>query len=237
MFGMVVVILNELMFPSYTYESSRARPALTKIGDYFSRSGTPCENQVFFHANAPADLHLPHGTRCVSMRTMSHGETFSVVKGGIPSTEQKQELYQQALDALHGLLAGETDATLIMASIVAVLHQSMPHYFWTGFYRVCGDELLVGPYQGTPACLRIAKGRGVCGTAWAQDETMVVADVHAFPGHIACDARSASEIVVPWHDAAGSVVAVLDVDSSLLAAFDETDRTLLEEMARRFPFG
>jgi L-methionine (R)-S-oxide reductase len=159
-----------------------------------------------------------------------------MIKGRIPDAAEKRDLYQNALHALHGLLAGETDATLVMASIVAVLHQTMPQYFWTGFYRVRGDELLVGPYQGTPACLRIAHGRGVCGTAWAKNETLVVADVHAFPGHIACDARSASEIVVPWHDATGNIVAVLDVDSSLPAAFDETDRIMIEEIARCFPF-
>lgn len=166
---------------------------------------------------------------------MSHGETFSVVKGTIPSVSEKEQLYGSAMDALQGMLAGETDTTLVMASIVAVLHQTMPHYFWTGFYRVCGDELLVGPYQGTPACLRIRHGHGVCGTAWAKAATTVVADVHSFPGHIACDARSASEIVVPWRDQQGNVVAVLDVDSTQVAAFDETDRAKLEDMARAFP--
>lgn len=166
---------------------------------------------------------------------MSHGETFSVVKGTVPPAEEKETLYQRAMEALQGMLAGETDATLVMASVVAVLHQTMPHYFWTGFYRVCGDELLVGPYQGTPACLRIRHGRGVCGTAWAQGETIVVADVHSFPGHIACDARSASEIVVPWRDQEGNVLAVLDVDSAMMAAFNEIDRAMLENIARRFP--
>ncbi|MFM2171536.1 MAG: hypothetical protein RI957_1765 [Verrucomicrobiota bacterium] len=168
---------------------------------------------------------------------MSHGETFSVIKGTIPAAVEKEQLYRRAIDSLSGMLAGETDATLVMASIVAVLHQTMPHYFWTGFYRVCGDELWVGPYQGTPACLRIRHGNGVCGTAWAENRTIVVADVHAFPGHIACDARSASEIVVPWHDCQGKMVAVLDVDSSQPAAFDETDRSMLEDIARRFPCG
>jgi GAF domain-containing protein len=168
---------------------------------------------------------------------MSHGEAFSVVKGAIPAAAEKEQLYRRAIDSLAGMLAGETDATLVMASIVAVLHQTMPHYFWTGFYRVCGDELLVGPYQGTPACLRIRHGHGVCGTAWAQGQTIVVADVHSFPGHIACDARSASEIVVPWPDASGRLVAVLDVDSEKPAAFNEIDRAMLEDMTRRFTIG
>lgn len=158
-----------------------------------------------------------------------------MVKGRIPEPEEKRRLYQQAYDALSGMLAGETESVLIMSTIVAVLHQSMPHYFWTGFYRVVGDELLVGPYQGTPACLRIAHGRGVCGSAWAEARTMLVKDVHAFPGHIACDARSASEIVVPWRDASGAVVAVLDVDSDQTSAFDEIDQEWLENLAAAFP--
>jgi GAF domain-containing protein len=166
---------------------------------------------------------------------MSHGEAYAVVKGRIPEPEEKRRLYQQAYDALSGMLAGETESVLIMSTIVAVLHQSMPHYFWTGFYRVVGDELLVGPYQGTPACLRIAHGRGVCGSAWAEARTMLVKDVHAFPGHIACDARSASEIVVPWRDASGAVVAVLDVDSDQTSAFDEIDQEWLENLAAAFP--
>lgn len=168
---------------------------------------------------------------------MSHGEAFGVVKGSVPSAEEKESLYQNAVVALTGILDGETDAVLTMSTIAAVLHQSMPHYFWTGFYRVVGEELLVGPYQGTPACLRIALGRGVCGTAWAEERTMLVKDVHTFPGHIACDARSASEIVVPWRDAGGAVAAVLDVDSDQKAAFDEIDQEWLEKLAKDFPLG
>ena len=148
----------------------------------------------------------------------------------IPDAEEKAALYTQVRQQLAAMLEGETDAIVIMSSIVAVLHGLMPHYFWTGFYRVVGDELVIGPYQGTPACLRIAKGRGVCGTAWATGVPQVVEDVHAFPGHIACDARSESEIVVPWRDASGEVVAVLDVDSTLKGAFDEVDREALEPL-------
>lgn len=166
---------------------------------------------------------------------MSHGEAFAVVKGRVPTATEKQHLYETACTALTGMLEGETDAILTMSTIVAVLHQSMPHYFWTGFYRVVGDELLVGPYQGTPACLRISHGKGVCGTAWAEARAIVVADVHAFPGHIACDARSASEIVIPWRNSKGEVIAVLDIDSDQTAAFDLIDEQWLAKIAGLFP--
>lgn len=149
----------------------------------------------------------------------------------IPDAAEKQSLYGEATAKLRGLLDGETDDLAIMASVAAVLHDTMPHYFWTGFYRVVGNELVIGPYQGTPACLRIAQGRGVCGRAWETDETQVVEDVHAFPGHITCDARSESEIVVPWRNATGEVIAVLDVDSTLKSAFDELDQAALEKLS------
>ena len=146
----------------------------------------------------------------------------------VPDAAEKESLYEEVTAKLRGLLEGETDDLVIMASLAAVLHDTMPHYFWTGFYRVVDEELVIGPYQGTPACLRIAKGKGVCGTAWETGETQVVEDVHAFPGHIACDARSESEIVVPWRNSAGEIIAVLDVDSTLPAAFDAVDRKALE---------
>jgi GAF domain-containing protein len=162
---------------------------------------------------------------------MSHGEAFQCEKGRVPEEMEKAALYQEACGNLAALLDGETDPVVIMSSIVAVLHHTMPHYFWTGFYRVAGDELCVGPFQGTPACLRIPRGRGVCGTAWAEDVPIVVEDVHAFPGHIACDARSASEIVIPWRNHEGTVVAVFDVDSTLPAAFDACDRENLMRLS------
>lgn len=162
---------------------------------------------------------------------MSHGEAYQCVKGRVPDGAEKAALYQKAVGQLAALLGGESDPGVIMSSIVAVLHHTMPHYFWTGFYRVAGDELCVGPYQGTPACLRIPRGRGVCGTAWAEGIPVVVEDVHAFPGHIACDARSASEIVIPWKNHHGTMVAVLDVDSTLPAAFDACDRDYLIRLA------
>jgi len=113
-----------------------------------------------------------------------------------------------------------------MAVVAGMLAQSFPHFFWTGFYRVDPErpgELVLGPYQGTLGCLRIPFGKGVCGTAAQRRETVVVEDVHAFPGHIACDSRSASEIVCPVFDAAGALIAILDVDAEIPAAFDATD--------------
>jgi GAF domain-containing protein len=120
-----------------------------------------------------------------------------------------------------------------MATVTSMLANSFDHYFWTGFYVVDpakGDELVVGPYQGSLGCLRIAFGRGVCGAAAATRQTQLVEDVHAFPGHIACDSRSASEIVVPVLDADGRLIAVFDVDSDQPAAFDAVDRDWLERI-------
>jgi L-methionine (R)-S-oxide reductase len=168
---------------------------------------------------------------------MSHGEAYQCVKDRVPDAVEKTALYQKAGTQLAALLEGETDPIVIMSSIVAVLHHTMPHYFWTGFYRVTGDVLRVGPYQGTPACIRIPRGHGVCGTAWAQGVPIVVKDVHAFPGHIACDARSVSEIVIPWKDRNDNVVAVLDVDSTLPAAFDACDRQNLMSVADQHRLG
>jgi L-methionine (R)-S-oxide reductase len=146
--------------------------------------------------------------------------------------EEKETRYRTLRQQIEAVLDGETDLLAAMASVACILHNGFPYYYWTGFYRRVGPALLrVGPYQGTLGCLEIALGRGVCGTAAATGETVVVDDVHAFPGHIACDAASASEIVVPVHDAAGRVVAVLDVDSTLPAAFDAVDRRHLEAVA------
>lgn len=146
----------------------------------------------------------------------------------IPASDEKRRLYDEAELRIRGLIDGEPDRIARMAGIVSVLHGLMPHFFWTGFYRVSGGGLVIGPYQGTPGCARIAWGRGVCGAAWETGETQVVPDVHAFPGHIACDSRSESEIVVPVRDAAGRIVAVFDVDSTEPGAFDGIDRAGLE---------
>ncbi len=148
--------------------------------------------------------------------------------------EEKQELYRNVALKASGLLNGEVDQVARMAGLVALLHGEMPHFFWTGFYRVLGSELVIGPYQGTPGCSRIAWGKGVCGTAWKTGEIQLVPDVHAFPGHIACDSRSESEIVVPVKGRRGEVVAVLDVDSTLRAAFNETDADELAKLLSAF---
>jgi GAF domain-containing protein len=151
----------------------------------------------------------------------------------------KVEIYQQLKRDVLAVLEGEPDRVAQMATIVCLCVQAFPAWFWTGFYvvdkvkKAAGvDELVVGPYNGTLGCLRIAFGRGVCGTAAATRTTQIVEDVHAFPGHIACDSRSNSEIVVPVLDAKGEVIAVFDVDSEQLAAFDETDRAGLEAIMR-----
>jgi GAF domain-containing protein len=151
-------------------------------------------------------------------------------------TEQKQALYEEAEKELISITEGETDVTALMATVCCILSQKFDYYFWTGFYNVDPhkeNELVVGPYQGTLGCLRIPFGRGVCGAAASTLETQVVADVHAFPGHIACDSRTNSEIVVPVTNADGQLIAVLDVDSVEANSFDETDRIALETLMQR----
>ena len=147
----------------------------------------------------------------------------------------KAAAYDQLTAHIDAVLEGIDDEVAEMATVACLLHHAFGH-LWTGFYRVVepGRLLRVGPYQGTLGCLEIAIGRGVCGTAAAERRTVVVEDVEAFPGHIACDASSRSEIVVPVFGADGELTAVLDVDSDRLAAFDETDREALERMMTRF---
>lgn len=141
----------------------------------------------------------------------------------------KEEQYQALIPQIRALLSGEKDPVANMANLAALLHQEMG-FWWTGFYRVEGQELVLGPFQGPIACTRIAHGRGVCGTAWKERRTLLVPDVEQFPGHIACSAESKSEIVVPiWQQ--GEVVAVLDIDSRALGSFDQTDRNYLEQIA------
>jgi len=145
----------------------------------------------------------------------------------------KGERYAAVAEEIAAVLDGEPNLTARMATVASMLANSFDDYFWTGFYVVDparGDELVVGPYQGTLGCLRIAFGRGVCGAAAATRETQLVRDVHAFPGHIACDSRSASEVVVPVFDKDGALIAVFDVDSERPAAFDETDQAWLEKI-------
>jgi L-methionine (R)-S-oxide reductase len=141
----------------------------------------------------------------------------------------KEERYAEVRQAIEAALEGERDLLAAMTTVVCLLHNAFPYYFWTGFYRRVGPaELLVGPYQGTMGCLSIAFSRGVCGAAAREERTIVVDDVNAFPGHIACDSASASEIVVPVFGADGGLIAVLDVDSTIPAAFDDVDRRHLE---------
>ncbi len=144
-------------------------------------------------------------------------------------TAARSDAYAQLLDLQTVLLDGSDDVIAAMATTSALLHHAFGH-LWTGFYRVVepGKLLRVGPYQGSLGCLDIAYGRGVCGTAAAEERTVVVEDVHAFPGHITCDPRSRSEIVVPVFDDLGALLAVLDIDSAVPSAFNEDDRAGLE---------
>ncbi|MCP3167224.1 GAF domain-containing protein [Myxococcus qinghaiensis] len=147
----------------------------------------------------------------------------------------KAQAYEELQQHVQAALAGMDDPIAGMATMSCLIHHAFGH-LWTGFYRVVtpGKLLRVGPYQGTLGCLEIKFGQGVCGTAAAKGETQVVADVHAFPGHIACDARSASEIVVPVYGKNRELIAVLDIDSASKSAFDELDRQQLESMMRWF---
>jgi GAF domain-containing protein len=143
----------------------------------------------------------------------------------------KTELYHDLLSAMDALTADEPDPIANMANASALLFQYLPDLNWAGFYRVIGDELVLGPFQGKAACIRIAMGKGVCGTAAATRETQLVEDVHAFPGHIACDSASASELVVPIVSQ-GTLIGVLDLDSPSPARFDAGDAAGCEAIAR-----
>ena len=140
--------------------------------------------------------------------------------------ETKQERYEALLPQIKSVVGEEPDLIANMANVAAMLHETFG-FWWTGFYRVQGDVLLLGPFQGPMACTRIKKGRGVCGTAWQKGETQIVPDVDQFPGHIACSSASRSEIVVPV-TMEGEIIGVLDIDSAELDTFDETDRRYLE---------
>lgn len=144
--------------------------------------------------------------------------------------ENKEEFYAALVGQLRAMLEGERDWLANFANTAALIFQTLPGLNWAGFYLLRGDELVLGPFQGKPACVRIAHGRGVCGGAIVQGRSLVVADVHAFPGHIACDAASRSELVVPLK-ASGRIVGVLDLDSPLPGRFDENDRAGCELLA------
>ena len=140
----------------------------------------------------------------------------------------KIEKYKLLYEQVKALISKENDIIANMANIAAIIHEAF-NFWWTGFYRVIDKELVLGPFQGPVACTRIAYGRGVCGTAWKEEETIVVEDVHQFPGHIACSSASKSEIVVPIFKN-NQVVAVLDIDSEKLATFDNIDKEWLEKL-------
>ena len=139
----------------------------------------------------------------------------------------KEEQYKELVANVKAIIEGETDMIAIMSNVAAEIHQTMK-FWWTGFYRVKDGELILGPFQGPIACMHISYGRGVCGTAWKKEETIIVPDVEQFPGHIACSSVSRSEIVVPVFDKDKKVIAVLDIDSENLATFDEIDKKYLE---------
>lgn len=146
----------------------------------------------------------------------------------------KAEQYESLIPQIRGLLTGETDLVANLANVAAALKEQFG-WFWVGFYLVKSGELVVGPFQGPVACSRIRKGKGVCGTSWAEETTIIVPDVEQFPGHIACSSLSKSEIVVPCRKN-GEVVGVLDVDSSDYNSFDETDRHYLEQVVALINF-
>ena len=149
-------------------------------------------------------------------------EDLAIIKG------TKQEQYESLIPQIKGLLEGETDLIANLGNVAAALREQFG-WFWVGFYLVKNGDLVLGPFQGPVACTRIKKGRGVCGTSWAEEQTIIVPDVEAFPGHIACSSLSRSEIVVPLMKD-GEVVGVLDVDSEMLDQFDGVDKVYLEQI-------
>ena len=151
-------------------------------------------------------------------------EELHIAQGG------KEDKYALLYAQIKSITEGEDDLIANMANVAAMIHETFG-FWWTGFYRVVGKELVLGPYQGPLACSRIPFGKGVCGTAWKNAESLIVPDVDAFPGHIACSSASKSEIVVPVFNADGaSIIAVLDIDSASYATFDEIDRIWLERI-------
>ena len=152
-------------------------------------------------------------------------EDLTIIKG-----ESKEEQYQSLVPQIKALITGENDVIANLANVAAALKEQFD-WLWVGFYLVKDEELVLGPFQGPVACTRIRKGKGVCGAAWAEARTIIVDDVDAFPGHIACSSASKSEIVIPLVKG-GIVIGVLDVDSDSLAHFDDTDEVFLQEIIR-----
>ncbi|NGP52912.1 GAF domain-containing protein [Thioalkalivibrio sp. XN8] len=148
-----------------------------------------------------------------------------------PDYADKPAFYRELTAQARALTAGEPDRVANAANVAALVFQALPRINWAGFYFLQGDELVLGPFQGKPACVRIPVGRGVCGAAVAERRSQRVDDVHAFPGHIACDAASRSEVVVPLRDGTGAIIGVLDIDSPEPARFDAADAAGLETLA------
>ena len=148
----------------------------------------------------------------------------------LPPDASKEEMWAALLPQVKALIEAESDQVARMANVAAAVHLTFG-FWWTGFYRVDGNQLVLGPFQGPLACTRIPYGKGVCGTAWARGRTVVVDDVEQFPGHIACSSESRSEIVVPVKDTSGNVTAVIDIDSRHIATFNATDAAALEQIA------
>ena len=148
----------------------------------------------------------------------------------LPADTSDEERYRELANAGDSLTDGESDAVANMANLAALIWSFVPDLNWAGFYRVVDGELVLGPFIGRPACIRIPFGQGVCGTAASSGETQLVEDVHAFPGHIACSSSTRSEIVLPVRNKAGEVIGVLDIDSNQPAAFDQKDQAALESL-------
>lgn len=144
---------------------------------------------------------------------------------------QKQQRYERVIKQLGELLKATDDPVSRMATVSSLLYHKMGHFFWIGFYRLIAGELLVGPYQGAIACQKLRKDTGVCWACVNQEKPIIVADVAKFPGHIACDARSKSEIVIPVRNSTGAIIAVLDADSDKLASYDDIDKVNLQAIA------
>lgn len=149
------------------------------------------------------------------------------------SRAEKEKAYEKVSREIDAVLQGETHQILKMSTINCLLREALPYYFWTGFYLVHEGALVVGPYQGTMGCLHISFDRGVCGAAARTQQTQIVPDVHKFPGHIACDSKSRSEIVVPVFNNKKELIAVFDVDSTELSSFDEIDKKCLEKILKK----
>jgi L-methionine (R)-S-oxide reductase len=172
-----------------------------------------------------------HNAFPISTTTSTMTFTISDAAYGTDTPEAKQAMYADLRSQLQGLLSGESDFIANTANFSSLVFNTMPGLNWAGFYFLKGEELVLGPFQGKPACIRIKKGRGVCGTTVVEGKSIVVQDVHAFPGHIACDVNSRSELVVPVF-ANGHIIGVFDLDSPLVGRFDDIDAQGIESLVR-----